>query len=147
MSALGLNHRELFHELSYKDGILLLYRSISRQLQSQGEKSHTAMWVRTMIGNIFSVEQAHWRRSPAIRQQCCCYRSCIIIQVSEYLLNNCWAFNAGNYLDEAGKFATNISLLEGLLLDATCYTPQPRPRGRCCAVSGYSPGVIFCDAT
>jgi hypothetical protein len=32
------------------------------------------------------------------------------------------------------------------LLAATCYTPQPEPRGRCCAVSGYSPGAIFSDA-
>lgn len=27
----------------------------------------------------------------------------------------------------------------------TCYTPQPEPKGRCCAVSGYSPGVNFSE--
>jgi hypothetical protein len=31
-------------------------------------------------------------------------------------VNGRWVFNAGIYLDETGKFATNISLLEGLLL-------------------------------
>jgi len=52
--------------------------------------------VRAMIGFILSNEQAHFRRSSAIRQQCCCYRSCIVIQVSEYFLNNCWVFDAGD---------------------------------------------------
>ena len=45
--------------------------------------------IRIMIGFILSNEQAHCRRSPAIRQQHCCCRSCIVIQVGEYLLNNC----------------------------------------------------------
>ena len=49
--------------------------------------------IRTMIGFILSNEQAHCRRSPAIRQQHCCCRSCIVIQVGEYLLNNCRVFD------------------------------------------------------
>ena len=49
-----------------------------------------------MIGFILSNDQVHCRRSPAIRQQCCCCGSCIVIQVSEYLLNNCWVFDTGN---------------------------------------------------
>jgi hypothetical protein len=36
--------------------------------------------------------------------------------VSEYFLNNYRVFDTGNYVDETGKFATNISLLEGLLM-------------------------------
>jgi hypothetical protein len=31
------------------------------------------------------------------------------------------------------------------LLADSCYTPQPEPKGRCCAVSGYSPGVNFSE--
>ena len=46
--------------------------------------------------------------NAAIRQQCCC-RSCIVIQVSEYLLNNYWVFDTGNYLDETCAIATFIS--------------------------------------
>jgi len=33
-----------------------------------------------------------------------------------------------------------------LVLADTCYTPLSGLRGRCCAVSGYSPGAIFSDA-
>jgi hypothetical protein len=36
--------------------------------------------------------------------------------VSEYLLNNYWVFDTGDYLDGTGTFVTNIRLLEGLLL-------------------------------
>jgi hypothetical protein len=36
--------------------------------------------------------------------------------MSEDLSDHDWVFDAGNYLDETGKFATNISLLEGLLM-------------------------------
>jgi hypothetical protein len=45
--------------------------------------------------------------------------------VSEYLLNNCWVSNAGNHLDETGKFATNISLLEGLLMAVSAISRRP----------------------
>jgi len=51
--------------------------------------------VMTMIGFIYSDEQAHCRWSSAIRQQCGCYWRCTVIQVSENLLNNCWIFDPG----------------------------------------------------
>jgi hypothetical protein len=65
--------------------------------------------VRTLIGIVLSNQQAHGRRSSAIRQQFCCCRSRIISQLSEYLLNNRWVFNAGNYHDETGTFATLVA--------------------------------------
>ena len=77
--------------------------------------------VRAMIGIILSNQQAHRRRSSTIRQPCCCRRTYFPIQVSEYLLNNCWVFNAGNYLDETCAIATFISLLEGPQLAECCY--------------------------
>ncbi len=40
-------HRELSRYLSGEDWILLFYRSISRQLQSSGNKCHTATRLRT----------------------------------------------------------------------------------------------------
>ncbi len=69
--------------------------------------------VRAMIGIILSNQQAHGRRSSAIRQPCCCRKGCIVIQMSEYLLNNYRVFDTENNLDETGTFATFISLLEG----------------------------------
>jgi hypothetical protein len=110
----------LSRQLKGEDWILLFYRSISRQFQRLGEKSYTATQSGTVGQDydwvILSDGHANCRRSSAIRQQFRCCRSCIIIQVSEYLLNNRWVFNAGNYLDETGTFAAFISLLEGLQL-------------------------------
>jgi hypothetical protein len=77
--------------------------------------------VRAMIGFILSNQQAQRRRSPVIRQPCCCRRICIVIQMSEYLLNNYRVFNAGNYLDETCAIATFISLLEGPQLAGSSY--------------------------
>ena len=71
-----------------------------------------------------------------LQQQNCC-RSCIVIQVSEYLLNNYWVFDTGDYLDGTGTFVTNIRLLEGLLLADTCYTPAPESRDCLKPVSCY----------
>ena len=81
--------------------------------------------VKAMIGFIFSNQQAQCRRSPAIRQPCCCRRSCIVIQLSEYLLNNYRVFNAGNYLDETCAIATFLRLLEGPLLAGSRHSNQP----------------------
>jgi hypothetical protein len=65
--------------------------------------------VRALIGIVLTNQQVHGRRSSAIRQQLCCCRSCIISQLSEYLLNNRWVLNAGNYHDETGTFATLVA--------------------------------------
>jgi hypothetical protein len=43
--------------------------------------------------------------------------------MSEDLSDHDWVFDAGNYLDETGKFVTNIRLLEVPLLAGSCYTP------------------------
>ena len=72
-----------------------------------------------MIGFVYSDQQARCRRSSAVRQQSCCCRSFITIEVGKYLLNNRWVFDAGDDLDETGTFVTNIRLLEGLLLADT----------------------------
>ncbi len=55
-------------------------------------------------------------RGPGFRQQAGSGGGYCFTQMSEYLLTNCWVFNAGNYLDETGTFATFIGLLEGLLM-------------------------------
>jgi hypothetical protein len=67
------------------------------------------------------------------------------IQVSKYRPDHRRVFNAGNYLDETGKFATNICSLEGLYLADSCYTPRSESRGRCLPVSSCSLGVNIGD--
>ena len=69
--------------------------------------------IRVMVGFIPSGEQAHCRRSSAVRQQCCCGRGCFVTQVNKYLLNNCWVFDTGNQLDKTVTSATFNSMLEG----------------------------------
>ena len=62
-----------------------------------------------MAGFVVSNEHVRSRRISAIRQQCLCRRSCIVIQASEYLLNDHRVFNTGNDADICPTFATGFS--------------------------------------
>jgi hypothetical protein len=80
---------------------------------SEGQAKNTLLpdWeqqVRAIVGFIPSVEQAHCRRSTAIRQKCCCGRSCIVIQVSEYFADHRSVFKDG---DDSLTQITEYSLL------------------------------------
>ena len=60
-----------------------------------------------------SAEQAGLRRCSTVRQQERGSRRCFLLQVHQYLLNDHWIFNAGNYLGsttaEPAGFHINIA--------------------------------------
>ena len=82
-------------------------------------------------GRVLSIKQPLCWGSPTFRQQSCCCRSFIAIQVGEYLLNNRWVFDAGDDLDITTALSAGFNINVKHALQALC-------PGHCCVAFGRS---------